>query len=327
MIQVRLSEDNFEYDIHSLVKAFYPKEEVAFLQKDSEFYVGGEPHETPISFDIEYGQSEIIMYAYPAGADTIKREVSLEGFADYEADRKRIKSELKKGLYELLSELTGQKLPWGTLTGIRPVKIPGLMLEDGMSDEEIAAAMKEEYLASDEKIALSIEIAKREQELLKDIDYKNGYSLYVGIPFCPTRCLYCSFTSFSLEAWGKYVDAYVEALCKEIRFSAELMKGKSLNSFYMGGGTPTTLSPEQSEKVLKTIRECFDFTYCREFTVEAGRPDSITREKLEVLKKYGVDRISVNPQTMNQKTLDLIGRRHTVGQTVESVALTISTWI
>ena len=254
MIQVRLSEDNFEYDIHSLVKAFYPKEEVAFLQKDSEFYVGGELQETPLSFDIEYGGSEIIMYAYPAGADTIKREVSLEGFADYEADRKRIKSELKKGLYELLSSLTGQKLPWGTLTGIRPVKIPGLMLEDGMSDEEIAAAMKEEYLASDEKIALSIEIAKREQELLKDIDYKNGYSLYVGIPFCPTRCLYCSFTSFSLEAWGKYVDAYVEALCKEIRFTAELMKGKPLNSFYMGGGTPTTLSAEQSEKVLKTIR-------------------------------------------------------------------------
>lgn len=321
MIQIRLSEDNFEYDIHSLVKAFYPKEEVAFLQKDAVFYVGGELGETPLSFDIEYGQSEIIMYAYPTGADTIKREVSLEGFSDYEADRKKIKSELKKGLYELLSELTGQKLPWGTLTGIRPVKIPGLMLEDGMSDEEIAKAMKEEYLASDEKIALSIEIAKREQELLKDIDYKNGYSLYVGIPFCPTRCLYCSFTSFSLEAWGKYVDAYVEALCKEIRFTAELMKDKPLNSFYMGGGTPTTLSPEQSEKVLKTIRESFDFTHCREFTVEAGRPDSITREKLEVLKKYGVDRISVNPQTMNQKTLDLIGRRHTVEQTARAYKL------
>ena len=116
MIQVRLSEDNFEYDIHSLVKAFYPKEEVAFLQKDSEFYVGGEPGETPLSFDIEYEQSEIIMYAYPTGADTIKREVSLEGYSDYEADRKKIKSELKKGLYELLSELTGASVMMSAYT-------------------------------------------------------------------------------------------------------------------------------------------------------------------------------------------------------------------
>ena len=321
MIQVRLSEDNFEYDIHSLVKAFYPKEEVVFLQKNTEFYVGEETQETPLGFDIMYGQSEIVMYAYPVGMDAIKKSVLLTGFSDYTADRKKIKSELKKCLYELLSEITGQKLPWGTLTGIRPVKLPGLMLEAGMTDEEIILGMKKEYLASDEKIALSLEIAKRERELLRDIDYKKGYSLYVGIPFCPTRCLYCSFTSFSLAAWGKYVDAYVDALCKEIRFAAELMKDRPLNSFYMGGGTPTTLSPKQSEKVLKTIRESFDFSYCREFTVEAGRPDSITREKLEVLKKYGVDRISVNPQTMNQKTLDLIGRQHTVEQTVNAYEL------
>lgn len=321
MIQVRLSEDNFEYDIHSLIKAFYPKEEVVFLQKDTEFYTGEDIKETPLGFDVVYGRSEILIRAYPAGTDALEKKFSLQGFSDYAADRKKIKSELKKCLYELLSEITGQKLPWGTLTGIRPVKLPGLMLEEGMTDEEIIRSMKEEYLASDEKIALSLEIAKRERELLRDTDYKNGYSLYVGIPFCPTRCLYCSFTSFSLAAWGKYVDAYVEALCKEIRFTADLMKGRTLNSFYMGGGTPTTLSPDQSEKVLKTIRECFDFSYCREFTVEAGRPDSITREKLEVLKKYKVDRISVNPQTMNQKTLDLIGRRHTVEQTLNAYEL------
>ncbi|MBQ9766375.1 MAG: coproporphyrinogen dehydrogenase HemZ [Lachnospiraceae bacterium] len=313
MIEVKLNYNNFEYDIHSLIKSFFPEEDVNFVSKD----------ETPkMVFWVNYEDGRIDMSVQNSEGQTkAERTILLTDCADYEADRKKVKNKLKIGLYEMLSEVTGEELPWGTLTGIRPVKIPYALLEENKSDEEIFAHMKSEYLASDKKIELSIEIAKREKALLSKFDYRKGYSLYVGIPFCPTRCLYCSFTSYPLKVWEKRVDEYVDALCKEIEFVAKELKGKTLNSVYMGGGTPTTLLPYQMDKVLKTITENFDFEHCQEFTVEAGRPDSITREKLEVLRKYGVERISVNPQTMNQKTLDLIGRRHTVEDTVNAYNL------
>ncbi len=195
------------------------------------------------------------------------------------------------------------------------------MLLEGKTEEEIASYMQETYLAGKEKTALSIEIAKREQEILRNIDYKEGYSLYIGIPFCPTRCLYCSFTSYPLKVWEKRVDSYVDALCKEIGFAADRLKGRKLNTLYIGGGTPTTLTAGQMERLLLVIRDNFDFSFNQEFTVEAGRPDSITEEKLLAMKKYGVSRISINPQTMKQETLDLIGRKHTVGQTKEAFYL------
>ena len=144
------------------------------------------------------------------------------------------------------------------------------------------------------------------------MDYKTGYSLYIGIPFCPSICLYCSFSSYALGAYKDYVDNYVDALIKEIRFVAESMKGRRLDTVYMGGGTPTTLSAAQLDKVLTVVEEAFDLSRCRELTVEAGRPDSVTPDKFKVLKAHNVGRISINPQTMNQKTLDLIGRKHTV---------------
>jgi oxygen-independent coproporphyrinogen-3 oxidase len=181
--------------------------------------------------------------------------------------------------------------------------------------------MKDTYLASDEKIALSIEIAKRERELLSHLDYENGYSLYIGIPFCPSTCLYCSFTSYPLASWRTQVDAYLDALEKEIDFAAEQCRDRKLNSIYIGGGTPTTLEPYQLDRLIKKIRSSFDLKDCLEFTVEAGRPDSITEEKFRVLREHGISRISINPQTMKQETLDLIGRHHTVEQTVESFRL------
>jgi oxygen-independent coproporphyrinogen-3 oxidase len=194
-------------------------------------------------------------------------------------------------------------------------------LEEGKTEEEIASYMEESYLATAEKINLSIEIAKRERGLLEQIDYENGYSLYIGIPFCPSTCLYCSFTSYPLPAWRKQVDSYLDALEKEIDFTAQRFYHKKLNSIYIGGGTPTTLEPYQLDRLIRKIRCSFDLSHCREFTVEAGRPDSITREKLLALRKNGISRISVNPQTMKQSTLDLIGRHHTVEQTIESFRL------
>ena len=191
-------------------------------------------------------------------------------------------------------------------------------LEEVQEDNQVKSIG---YYTSNEKTALAIAIANRERHLLKDINYENGYSLYVGIPFCPSICLYCSFSSSPIGIWKDQVDAYLDALCKEIDYASEAFADKELNTVYIGGGTPTTLEPVQLDRLLTKLEERFDYSRLREFTVEAGRPDSITAEKLQVLRDHGISRISVNPQTMNQKTLDLIGRKHTVEQTKEAFFL------
>lgn len=310
-IEVKVNIPSYEYDIHSLVKAFYPKAEVSVQVKDA--------FETdcPFQMDVHFTEGHVNVTTYQNG------ETLYVGFCDLPdtLTRKEVKDRFKRLIYQALSEHSGRVLPWGTLTGIRPTKIPMAMLEDGASDEEIKTYMEETYYCSEEKIQLSTEIAKWEMKLLNSLDYQNGYSLYVGIPFCPSTCLYCSFTSYPLGKWAKRVDDYLDALCKEIDFIAEELKDKVLNSVYIGGGTPTTLNAQQMDRLLTKIEEKFDFSQVKEFTVEAGRPDSVTREKLEVIKKHKVDRISVNPQTMKDETLKIIGRHHTVQQTVEAYQL------
>ncbi len=403
MITVQLNEPDFEYDIHSLVKAFYPQHDVLVKAMpreefpesifhlvvnydrknhmiDFKFYEQ-EQQETPE--DDNVAREEIVAQNQENGA--VEEKVTLGGsvLVDF-ADRKKTKNELKQQLYYLLTLYAGKTLPWGTLTGIRPTKIPMELLEEGKSEDEIRSYMKETYFASDEKIELSLAVAKRELELLSRIDYENGYSLYVGIPFCPSTCLYCSFTSYPLAKWANRMDEYLDALEKEIAFTAEACKHKVLNSVYIGGGTPTTLSAEQMDRLLTMIGSYFGIadeqgrmiyadehmnevdatddvqnsidksetenastdaeanmqnamkdntdsenkigkarkkTPLLEFTVEAGRPDSITREKLEVIHKHNISRISINPQTMKEETLRLIGRQHTVQQTIDSFKL------
>ena len=323
MITVTLNRTEFEYDIHSLIKAFFPKEDV-------ELYYTKEAHadEKNVACTNHSAQQEevgsshfLITYAddrISIAWDDAPDGPALRTFAVDFSNRTETKNALKEHLYRLLEEETGQPLPWGTLTGIRPTKIPMQMLDEGKTKEEIASYMKQTYLASDEKINLSIAIAERERALLSRLDYKNGYSLYIGIPFCPSTCLYCSFTSYPLTAWKTQVDAYLDALEKELDYVAAKNYHRKLNSIYIGGGTPTTLEPYQLDRLIRKIRCSFDLGDCLEFTVEAGRPDSITEEKLLVLRKNGISRISINPQTMKQKTLDLIGRHHTVEQTIES---------
>lgn len=319
MITVLLDKAEFEYDIHSLVKAFYPKEEVYVSTKDKE------KKEEPVHYhmDVQFAPEEIIFSwkRVEASEDNANQtEITKRVAVDY-TNRKETKNSLKRTLYRLLSEYTGVELPWGNLTGIRPTKIPMALLEEGKSEEEIARYMKETYFTSDEKIKLSIEIAERELELLHKLDYEEGYSLYIGIPFCPTTCLYCSFTSYSLAAWKNRMDEYLDALEKELDYTAVKFAHKKLNSIYIGGGTPTTLNPQQLDRLIRKIKCIFDLSDLVEFTVEAGRPDSITREKLMVLRNHGISRISINPQTMKQETLDLIGRHHTVQQTIDSFYL------
>lgn len=235
--------------------------------------------------------------------------------------KKETRNVFKRMMYDMLKKLTGRELPWGTLTGVRPTKIVYTLLEDGKNDREIRDYLKKEYYVSEKKGDLAIKVASNEKRLLEKLDYNNGYSLYAGIPFCPTTCLYCSFTSYPLAVWKDRVDTYVDAMLKELEFTSRLMKDKKLDTFYMGGGTPTTLEPEQLDRVLSFFEEHFDTTGLKEYTIEAGRPDSITRDKLLIMKKHGVDRISINPQTMNDDTLKLIGRHHTVEQIKEAFTL------
>jgi oxygen-independent coproporphyrinogen-3 oxidase len=287
---VFLNSPGFSYDVHSLVKAFYPDEDISVVS-DGEDY------------DIKVLVADDKITVTAGDARSGIRRIS-------ENERAKIKNDLKHILYEVLSDATGKNLPWGTMTGIRPVKVPMKMIREGASDNEIADYMKSVYLCSDEKISLATSVAHREHEVLRNLN-SDGFSLYIGIPFCPTTCLYCSFTSYPIALWEGRVDGYLTALKREIDFFAEHYKDKCPDSVYIGGGTPTTLSAEQLTGLIGYIRGAFDFSHLREFTVEAGRPDSITDDKLDALYSSGVTRISINPQTMNEKTLRIIGRSHT----------------
>ena len=300
MIAILLNDASFEQDIRELLMAFYPGETFTHKEEEAgeaELIVRGVRDGNSFSLDVTPVKKEVVHFAliYP----------------DF-SNRFETKNEIKRTLYRLLSAQTGRELPWGTLTGIRPTKIALTKLYDGWTDEQIETYMRETYFTSKEKIDLSIDVAERERRLLSTIDYENGYSLYVGIPFCPTTCLYCSFTSFPIVKWEKRMDLYKEALFKEMEYVAEQMKDRPLSTIYFGGGTPTSLNPQDLDEILTKVEELFPVEQAVEFTVESGRPDSITREKLQVLRNHGISRISINPQTMKQATLDLIGRHHTV---------------
>ena len=314
MIGILLNDNSFEQDIRELLMAFFPgrkfTHEVNEAETQAELIVRGEKKEEEFFLALELKEGE------KTAASQYQGRIMIDGESRFET-----KNRIKRELYRLLHELTGRDLPWGTLTGIRPTKIALTKLYEGASTHEIHDYMRDTYLTSEEKIALSLEVAGREKELLSAIDYKNGYSLYIGIPFCPTTCLYCSFTSFPIGKWQGRTELYLEAMFKEMDYVADRMKGRPLDTIYFGGGTPTSLSPEDLDTLLTRVKATFSMENVKEFTVEAGRPDSITEEKLKVLKKHGITRISINPQTMKQETLDLIGRRHTVEQVRETFLL------
>jgi oxygen-independent coproporphyrinogen-3 oxidase len=300
MIQLTMNELHYEYDIRGLLMSFYPGRDIVCEVSET-------PSGKEFELQVKYLKDSIEVMILD------KKEILPIYWEEKDA-----KNELKRCIYRMLSRIEGKQLPWGTLTGIRPVKLPMAMLEQGKDEEEIKKALFNTYYISEEKAKLSIQIAKKELQLLNKLDYEKGYSLYIGIPFCPTTCLYCSFTSYAFSRFENKIWDYLHALEKEILYTAKKFKDKKLNSIYFGGGTPTTLQPEQLDWLLQLIVDNFDLSNCLEWTVEGGRPDSITREKLQVLRKYPVDRISINPQTMKEETLKIIGRKHTVRQVKEA---------
>ncbi len=212
--------------------------------------------------------------------------------------------------------------PWGNLVGIRPVKRVVSMLENGADELAVQKILKEEYQVSDKKIDLALKIAKTEIEVMRKVPDKT-VSLYIDIPFCPSRCVYCSFASMPVSEMQNFVEPYLNALYAELDTIHKIITdlGLGIVSVYIGGGTPTSILALELDNLLYKINRTFDLSSCMEFTVEAGRPDTITESKLEVMQKHGVDRISINPQSMNEKTLKIIGRKHSVGQIYDAYKL------
>lgn len=326
MIELLYNERRFDYDIYSLTKAFFPQEDIrqSLMEETGEKETDKEA-DKETGADDEYKRLQILYtdngvslrYLSSLTAAPLSRTVQWPE----SADRSRQKNSTKRLLYRLWQEVTGKNLPWGTLSGIRPVKLFVGMLEEGLTAEEIRRLATEEYLLSQGRLEKSLQIAEREISLLSKLDVSQGYSLYIGLPFCPTICLYCSFGSALYSKWVGQLDTYLAAVEKELRFIGSCMQGRHLQTVYIGGGTPTVLTAEQLERLLAMIERYFDRNDLLEMTVEAGRPDSITREKLEVLRSGGVDRISINPQTKHDDTLRLIGRHHTAQQVEEAMRL------
>lgn len=287
MIQITLKDNEFSYDMRALAQAFCPEKNCVVQQRE------------------EWAGKEGFSVCW-----------EIDGIKKYEEyfPAPYTKNEVKKGVYGFLAGYTGKKLPWGILTGIRPAKIPLRMLMEGTEEKQIREILKTEYMCSSQKAALALHVAKKEAMLTAGIDHENSISIYIGIPFCPSICAYCSFSSYPLRQYADKVDDYLDALQKEIKFAAEQYADRKLQAVYVGGGTPTSLGEAQFERLLSMIQKYLPMEESLEFTVEAGRPDSITEGKLRLMKKYGVSRISINPQSMKQHTLDLLGRKHTTDE-------------
>ena len=258
--------------------------------------------------------------------ESVEEKVIFTSDTDEKIRHRDYRNQLLRALYRALGSLTGKELPWGILTGVRPTKL--LFERISRGEGRPLQFMKEKYYCSEPKASLAARIAATEYQLLEKIDYRNGYSLYVGIPFCPSICNYCTFGSHPIGRFSDLVEPYIEALIKEIRAVsavssdrgssegsiARMVRERKLETIYFGGGTPTSLEADQLRRIIRCVKDNFDLSGTVEFTVEAGRPDSITEDKLQMLKEEGVGRISINPQTFSDKTLEIVGRNHSSAQ-------------
>lgn len=296
---------NFHFELENLTRLFFPNEKITVIRDFSE------PQPPYIYTEV----SDKITISVNIGSFN-KSETAVKKLTD--DDNELVSAQL---LYKLLCDFTGLTQPWGILTGVRPVKLLRRLAEES-SEEQTVKKFEKDFFVSNEKIALSRETEHNERKIL-ELSKPESFSLYVGIPFCPSRCSYCSFVMASIERAEKLIEPYTKLLCEEIKRTAEIANklGLRLETVYFGGGTPTTLSAEQLDTVLGIVNNSFDMSTCREFTVEAGRPDTIDIAKLFALKENKVDRISINPQTVNDEVLKTIGRKHTAQQFFDAFEL------
>lgn len=312
MINVVLKGHDFRYEVGELIKIFGLFGDISFVEESN---LGADIQGLVlINEAIKQNNKYTIITKLLDNNDLshINETIceSLGALSDIE-ERKELKRKIKVNIFEVLIKICEVDLPWGILTGIRPTKIIHELLDQRKCLDEIKEILKNEYKIKEEKIKLVTDVALCEREYIYPINEKL-VSLYISIPFCPTRCVYCSFPSNPIKDGSSKVEDYLDALNKEIIETGRLLSeyGKGIETIYIGGGTPTTLSADQLHRLINLISETFDLAKLKEFTVEAGRPDTIDKDKLKALKLSGVERVSINPQTMNTKTLKLIGRKH-----------------
>ena len=304
---------NYLYETEKLLFLFLPFEKNVVLKEfttdnGNYFYTEIKKTDSEICFKAEL--------SYEGKKESAQSSKLLSQCTDEEYD-------LLSVAYPLLKNICGFSPKWGMLTGVRPSKLILNKMEQ-IGEEKAVDYFNNRFFVDPKKTDLALSVAKAERDIINNTE-ENSFSLYISIPFCPTRCSYCSFVSHSIgtDSAKKLVPEYVEKLCEEIEFTAKKAKENNLelSTVYWGGGTPTTLTAEQLDVVLTAIENNFDLSGCREYTVEAGRPDTITKEKLLTLKKHGVNRISINPQTFNDSVLKEIGRCHNTALTEEKYAL------
>lgn len=297
MIKIKLNKMEYRYQVYHIVELFFKYSELEFVEENSDYSIEIQEERLLCSDKCETCEF------------TFERELTY-------------KENIKKAIFLYFTNKTKKFLPWGTLIGIRPTKKALTFLKENKSDEEIIQYLKKHFCTDERKARLCIDVA-REEEKLVNTD-SDTISIYVGMPFCTTRCLYCSFISDTIGSCKNIVQDYLDAMKEEIRAISQFIKEKGLKveCVYFGGGTPTSVNNMQFEDIMKCVYDNFvrDFNI-QEFTVECGRPDTINREKLMTMKKYKVDRISINPQTMNDKTLKAIGRNHTKEDVIEKFNL------
>ncbi len=307
-MQIIINNHDFRYEMENIARMFFHQKEleIKFNEQnpDGDFVL------------TEICDNEIIVKVCISGKISQKREIIKS------QNSQQTEWQMAGALYDLLVALSGKTQKWGLLTGVRPTRLVHRMLDSSASISEIREKFLNDYRVSEEKFRLLWQTAKNERNIIKKSSFKD-FSLYISIPFCPSRCNYCSFVSSAVEKMGNIIPEYVSFLAKEIEDAAEIAKeaGLRLKSVYFGGGTPTTLSAEQLKFLMGKIEHCFDLSLIEEYTVEAGRPDTVTREKLSAIRSMGADRISINPQTFNDEVLKAIGRRHTTQQTIEAYNL------
>jgi len=294
-MKVILINHNEKYAVREMINAFFPKLSADFVSE--------------VPCDDDYVLSECI---YDSQKYIYNCKCSLNGqICDYSLTSSDFnKNKLKETIFEVLKELTSINLPWGIMTGIRPSKMVREYKEKGGNNPELY--LVSQYKSSPEKAKLAVDVEYNETSHIKN-RYSDGISLYIGIPFCPTRCLYCSFTSQSIDFSNKLTIPYVDALKNEIEAISKtsFVKSRTIETIYFGGGTPSALTAGQIDEILASLFDNINLQHVKEITFEAGRPDTIDEEKLAILLKYNIQRICINPQTLNDKTLRIIGRKHT----------------
>lgn len=293
-----------DYEMQALCFALFPGEKIEYEKTGSE-NCGGDFVYTRIKKHKNFVSA---LVAVSRGGKT-KREGERVKDGDF---KKQCEFALGRALFRAAEKITGVRPPWGILTGIRPVKIVRSRLEEGKTEKEIEEEFKTQFYTSGEKINLCLKTAEKERKIVS-LSRPESASLYISVPFCPSRCLYCSFISHDVEKSAKLVPDYVKLLCKELEATGKLADelGLRLETIYVGGGTPTAFSAKQLEAVLGTVKKSFNLKFLREYTVEAGRPDTVTRDKLDAILSGGARRISINPQTLDDTILKRIGRAHT----------------